>query len=218
MEERTWRRGQKHSYTERPLTNEERAFAEEHHDCLFYYMRMHNLNSEEWYDILVIPYLEAVKKYFNYEPCKEFSFPTILNKKLDTAVMNYWRATKRQKRMPEGGFVSLDFMLEGDNPFSEHMAHEDWWIDKRVSVERRVILKELFNEFYRKCITNINDFDGEEEICEYLKYELDLLIEGYTHKKAHRETEKHFKYGYNYNDFERDVEGFRRIFKQVFGI
>jgi hypothetical protein len=120
--------------------------------------------------------------------------------------------------MPEGGFTSLDYMLEGDNPFSERTAHEDWWIDTRASVERQVIQKELYKEFYRKCITIVDDFDGEEEICEYLKYELDLLLDGYTHKKAHRETEKYFNYGYNYNDFKRDVEGFRRVFKQVFGI
>jgi hypothetical protein len=218
MEERNWKRGTKHSYTDRPLTEEERTFAEKNHACLFYYMRAHNLNSEEWYDILVIPYLDAVKKYFNYDPCKEFAFPTVLNKKLDTAVGNYWRARNRKKRMPEGGFTSLDYLLEGDNLFSTNTAHEDWWIDTRASVERQVIQKELYKEFYQKCITVADDIDGYEEVCEFLKFELDLLIDGYNHKQAHRETEKHFNYGYSYNDFERDVEGFRRIFKQVFGI
>ena len=35
MEERTWRRGQKADYTDRPLTEEEKRFAEEHHDYMY---------------------------------------------------------------------------------------------------------------------------------------------------------------------------------------
>lgn len=47
-------------YTNRPLTEEEKLFAEEHHDMIYRYMRMHMLDIEEWYDILIIPYLQAV--------------------------------------------------------------------------------------------------------------------------------------------------------------
>lgn len=39
MEERTWRRGQKADYTDRPLTEEEKRFAEEHHDYIYQFMR-----------------------------------------------------------------------------------------------------------------------------------------------------------------------------------
>lgn len=39
MTEKTWRRGQKADYTDRPLTVEERVFAEEHHDYLYQFMR-----------------------------------------------------------------------------------------------------------------------------------------------------------------------------------
>jgi hypothetical protein len=124
----------------------------------------------------------------------------------------------RQKRMPEGGFVSLEYMVQGDNLFAEYTPHEDWWIDTKTSVETQIIFKELFREFYKKCITIVDDFDSEEEICEYLKYELDLILDGYTHKKAHRETERYFNYGYTLDDFERDVDEFRRVFREVFGI
>ena len=50
-------------YTNRPLTEEERAFAEEHHYMIYFYANKMNLNIDEWYDCLVIPYLNAVKKY-----------------------------------------------------------------------------------------------------------------------------------------------------------
>lgn len=70
MSESTWRRGQKHSYTDRPLTDQEKLFAEEKHDFIYTYMRMKHLDIEEWYDILVIPYLNSVKKYFEDEDAR----------------------------------------------------------------------------------------------------------------------------------------------------
>ena len=36
-----WRRGQKAPYTDRPLTEQEKIFAEEHHDLMYHYMRLH---------------------------------------------------------------------------------------------------------------------------------------------------------------------------------
>ena len=54
-------------------------------------------------------------------------------------------------------------------------------------------------------------------INEYLKCELDLLLEGYTAKQVNRKTEKQYPYGYGVDSLERDIEGFRRIFKEVFG-
>jgi hypothetical protein len=209
-------------YTTRPLTEEEKEFASrpENHNLIFKYMNIKRLDAEQFYDELILEYLVAVKQYVTERPWlqERFDFQTILFQRLNGAMMHYHRAMNTQKRMPEGGFASLDYMTEGDNPFSEYSAHEDWWIDTRASVERQVIQKELYKEFYRKCITIKDDLDDHEEISEYLKYELDLLIDGYNHKKAHRETEKFFNYGYDYKDFERDIEGFRRIFKQVFGI
>lgn len=43
------RRGRKAEYTDRPLTEEEKIFAEEHHDFLYIYMRNRHLLIEEWY-------------------------------------------------------------------------------------------------------------------------------------------------------------------------
>jgi hypothetical protein len=80
----------------------------------------------------------------------------------------------------------------------------------------------LFQEFYKRCIECEVDADGwcawEGGINEYLKCELDLLIEGYTIKQINRKTEKQYPYGYKVDSVESDIEGFRRIFKEVFGI
>ena len=65
------------NYSIRPLTEEERVFAEEHHNLIYGYIRSHQLDIEEWYDILVIPYLNSVKKYFTYEKLQKYSFSLI---------------------------------------------------------------------------------------------------------------------------------------------
>lgn len=219
MEERTFKRGRKADYTDRPLTEEEKVFSveEENYNQLFKFMQYNHLNPEEWYDILIIPYLNSVKKYCSRPELHIYPFSAILKKKLSRAVYEEYRKSTAQKRMPEGGIISLDYTMEGDNLFSENTVDE-WWIDRKINIERQVILKELFKEFYKKCIMYEDDFYGDDEINEYLKCELDLLIKGYTHKQINRQTEKIFPYGYKVDDLERDIEGFRRIYKQVFGI
>ena len=53
MNETTWRRGQKQTYTDRPLTDEEREFAADwqNYKKIFEFMYFYNLKQDEWYDI-----------------------------------------------------------------------------------------------------------------------------------------------------------------------
>ena len=204
------------NYSIRPLTEEEKIFAadEGNYSYLFFYMRKMRLDPEEWYDILIVPYLDAVKKYHEYDPAKQYSFSTVLKTKLKTAVSNELRARNTKKRMPEGGFVSLNYTMEGDNPFSE-FEMDEWWIDTKTSVERQVILKMMFKDFYDECLKSVGDSSIYKE-------ELDMLIAGYSLKKILRETLK--KYGGCNDDgfytwcLELDIQKFRKCFKDVFGI
>ncbi|MFW5677143.1 MAG: hypothetical protein ACOCNL_12910, partial [Acetivibrio ethanolgignens] len=109
------------NYSIRPLTDEEREFAadEGNYSYLFFYMRKMRLDPEEWYDILIIPYLDAVKKYHEYESARQYAFSTVLKNKLYSALTAELKKRKSQKRMPEGGIYSLDYTEQGDNPFAE---------------------------------------------------------------------------------------------------
>lgn len=211
----------KASYTDRPLTEEEREFATVNHNQLFSYMRGRRLDPEKWYDILVIPYLNAVKKYHEYEHLQIYGFPSILKRILDTAVNHHFRSERTEKRMPEGGFVSLDYTMEGDNPFSEHQV-EARLIDHKSNIEKQIVFKEKFKEFYNKCIACEVDADGwcawEDGINGYLKTELDLLIEGYSIFQVNKRTERVYPHGYTKEDVVSDMKEFRRIFKEVFGV
>lgn len=202
-----------------PLTAEEKAFSAdlENYDQFFKYMKINKLDQEEWYDILILHYLRAVKKYLNIPHLQKYNFGAVLFKTLDSARSNYCKVMTIPKRMPEGGLVSLDYTME-DEKGKEHQI-EAWLVDRKISVEKQVIFKEMFKEFYKRCTTYDDNFWGNEgEVNEYLKCELDLLIEGYSQYQTWRKTEKQFPYGYTLYNLERDIEGFRRIFKEIFGI
>ena len=140
-----------------------------------------------------------------------------LESKLYTAFTNELKRRRAKKVIPNDKLTSLDYMLEGDNLFAEYRI-EDRWIDKKINVEGQVILRELFQEFYNKCIYCDSDAWGDDHINDYLKYELDLLLKGYTRKQTNIETEKIFNNGYSVKDLDLDLKEFRKIFKEVFGI
>lgn len=201
------------NYSIRPLTEEERVFAEEHHNLMYRYMRIHRLASEEWYDILIIPYLNAVKKYHEYERLQSLKFEQIFFRTLDSARSNYLRDMNREKHRPKNGLFNYDALL--DDGFEEK-NFEFELIDPYTNVERQVILKELYREFYRKCT------EREAWANDIRKTELDMLIEGHTLKQILRTTLKLYGgcnddglYSWGLNN---DIEKFRKIFKEVFGI
>ena len=200
-----------------PLTAEERAFSADmkNYNQLFKYMKINRLDQEEWYDILILHYLRAVRKYLSLPHLQQYEFGAVLFRTLDSARSNYCKSMTTQKRMPDGGLVSLDYSME-DEEGKKHQT-EAWLADCRASVERQVIFRELFREFYQKCTTYEDDFYDEGAVNEYLKCELDLLLEGYSQYQTWRRTEKQYPYGYTLYNLERDMEGFRRVFKEVFG-
>mgnify|MGYP004517159861 CR=1 FL=1 len=158
-------------HTKRPLTEEERVFSEKHHDLMYRYMRLHELDPEEWYDILIIPYLNAVKKYHQYEKLHNLKFEQVFFRTLDNARSNYFRDINRKKRCPKGGVVSLDYMVEDDKSFSKYKI-DAWWIDKTKNVEAYVIEK----EFLRDLFANVGKY-AEPELLELV---LKMRIKGYT--------------------------------------
>lgn len=102
----------KASYTERKLTREEQVIAEENYYLLSYFMKKYELDFREWSDILSIPYIQAIKKYTDYERLHCYSIKTIILKSLDGAKANHIRKMTCAKRKPQGGSISFDKDIE----------------------------------------------------------------------------------------------------------
>ena len=160
----------KASYTDRPLTEEERIFAEKRHDLMYRYMRIHELDIDEWYDRLIIPYLQAVKKYHEYKKLQSYKFEQIFFRTLDSARSNYWRDLNRKKRCPEGGVWSLEGLCSNndydDLDFYEIVSDKTaYLIDELITAEfdARNLFNELERMQYREIIAlRLQGYDGKE--------------------------------------------------------
>ena len=82
-----------------PLTSEESAFAEKHHDVLLRYLHFHKLPVDEFYDIAVFGYLRAVRKYLARPELRQYKFSTIARRAMSCDVRHskeYWNRAKRK--------------------------------------------------------------------------------------------------------------------------
>ena len=52
----------------RPMTQEERDFAEQHHDLVIDYLCCKRLPMDDFYDVVIFGYLSAVQQYFRNPP------------------------------------------------------------------------------------------------------------------------------------------------------
>lgn len=80
-----------------PLTVEEQQFAEENYQIIFLYLRSRKLDPEEWYDVVVLQYLLAVKKWFQRPELHRWAFSTIAKQTMRSAIGNHLK--KEAKRI-----------------------------------------------------------------------------------------------------------------------
>lgn len=228
--------------SERPLTEQEREFAArpENHDLIYVFCAKEGYSAEEYYDILAVAYLQSVKKYHEVTRLQEFSFCAILFNDLRRTMGNYFRALNTKKRMPEGGFCSLNATIEGDRSYSEYNNHEAWFEDKTIDILQDLIDDEnekLWPQKFDEMIQYLTDRCTRKEWgAKEFKTIVEMLIEGYTRKQALRDVNRGkerrkgigykdgkrytFTYifdGYEEKDLDYDLKEFREVFREIFG-
>lgn len=60
-----------------PLTKEQQEFAAEHHGLVYKFLNDNHLPEDEFYDVVIFPYLKAVRDYCDSTSAQEYSFSTI---------------------------------------------------------------------------------------------------------------------------------------------
>ena len=80
-----------------PLTEQERQFAEEHHEIVYKYLRCRRLRPEEYYDVVIFRYLRAVHRYLNEPGLRKYKFDTIARGAMRSALYNHFRGERRQR-------------------------------------------------------------------------------------------------------------------------
>lgn len=129
-----------------PLTEEERQFAEENHYIVKDFLKYNRLDESEWYDVAVLRYLQAVKKWFAREDLHRYPFVSLARRAMGSAVGNE-RSKQRNRRIQTisldalvanaDGFTLLDTITEENLKFVMYVEGEDMNISYDVMVPER---------------------------------------------------------------------------------
>lgn len=102
-----------------PLTPEQQAFAEAHHDLILAFMHKHSL-SAGYYGMLAERYLKVVVRYLADEELQRYAFSTVAWQHLRSELMNHARREmKHQAELPLETYD--DVPIPTDEPFDAAM-------------------------------------------------------------------------------------------------
>lgn len=182
----------------RPLTEEEKIFAEENYNLFWWFMKKWALDEDE-IDALTIPYLYAVKEYLSRSELQQYAFSTIVRNRLKGSLNMYYRAMNSKRRMPDGGIYSIDYCYE--NRDGKKVTLEKYLKDENVDIERQVTNQETHREFEHI----VNNFTTNRA----MRIVLDLLLNAYTNKEI-------FEYmSRNFPELEFDIKKINYTVKQL---
>ena len=82
----------------RPMTEKERVFAEENHNLIYQFLKANDLPEDQYYDIVVFGFLQAVQDYCANSKTQKYQFSTIAWRKMNCSVLDHRRYLASQKR------------------------------------------------------------------------------------------------------------------------
>ncbi len=95
------------------LNEGQRRFAEEYHSVLEDFLKRRGLSTDDYYDVIVFRFLEAVKQYDECENLRRYEFLDIANSLMRSALRDYRR--QEQQKRAEITVLSLDYKLRNSN-------------------------------------------------------------------------------------------------------
>lgn len=107
-----------------PLTKEQQDFAAEHHGLVYKFLNDNHLPENEFYDVVIFPYLKAVKDYFSDESAQHYSFAAIAMHRMRLCIYDYFRSQARRKRNAEVISIHLGLYPDGV-PLEEVLPGQD---------------------------------------------------------------------------------------------
>jgi len=89
------------------LTVKQKRYAEKHHNLVLEFLDNKRLPQNEYYDVVIFGYFEAVQRYLKNKALREkFDFKVIAFRKMKDSLSSEYRMLNRQKR--KGTLLSLD--------------------------------------------------------------------------------------------------------------
>ncbi len=120
------------------LTEEQKIFATENHNLIYTFLSRKNLDSDNFYDIVVFGYLRAVKKYFRNQEIWKYQFSTIAYKEMNGELLNYFDKNKSEK------YVEIEnSIITSNNEFDSDLLTVD--IENLLTTEDFLIYQAKLN-------------------------------------------------------------------------
>lgn len=122
-----------------PLTKEQQDFAAENHGLVYKFLNDNHLPEDEFYDVVIFPYLKAVRDYFEDETAQRFAFAAIAKHRMQLCICDHFRAQARRKRNAE--IVSIHIGPYPDTlSLEESLPAQDIWAQQ---MEMQFLLHDL---------------------------------------------------------------------------
>lgn len=94
------------------LTPEQKEFAERNHGLIYSFLNKNHLSQDEYYDIVVFGFLRAVRRYFEEDNLKKYTFSTVAWRSMESDLGNHFKSLSRTKR--KGTPISINSVVYGD--------------------------------------------------------------------------------------------------------
>ena len=107
-----------------PLTKEQQDCAAEHHGLVYKFLNDNHLPENEFYDVVIFPYLKAVQDYCNSASAQKYSFSTIAIRQMKFRLYDYFRTQAHRKRNAEVISIHLGLYPDGV-PLAEVLPGQD---------------------------------------------------------------------------------------------
>lgn len=155
----------KASYTDRKLTDAERSVSQKYYYLVSYFIwKKHLIPMTEWEGELAIPYIQAIKKYSDYDQLHCFSIKTVIFYALDSARANYFKKRNCAKRKAAGGEVYYDekekqgayisdYRISGNPMITEQVALSNAMVEiilENMEIERQKLIVKMLIWGYKK--------------------------------------------------------------------
>lgn len=129
-----------------PLTPEQRLFAAENHDLVYAFLNSKHLPENDFYDVIIFGYLDAVRRYFTTSRLQQYSFGTVAWGGMQGALANYRRSLHRHKRTATVISIHLPTYDNG-LPLEETIGAPD---ELMQELETRLLLHDLASRVSRQ--------------------------------------------------------------------
>lgn len=146
------------------LTKEQALLAEQNHQLVIDFLKYRNLSFDDYYDIVIFGFLNAVCKYCDHPELHQYKFITIAFRAMNSSLKKHFKSLNAQKN--RAVVLSLDAQDSSGPTLEEMIALCECTEQAVICKEERGNLLGCFDSEDRQILSLLMDGFCEKEIAE----------------------------------------------------